>query len=411
MPAAKDPQFPVAAFAEAARVYAVGHDLFALAARCGARKKGYRLQRLGAEAVADLLAERAAEDPNARKHALSQMLEDLGGAPEAISGEEPAVLRKRLRRTPMPDDATRARWVLALLHDPRPELWPLVEALRRPPRRAAPRGAKADEPGEADARRLAGDIERARRTADALREERDRLAREVRNLQKVIARETDLRKQAERRAERAHESARTSAAEAIEAKEELRRRVQRSAQVTDGAVSARQWRDMQGRVTELAERNAALLRDYSAARGALRALKERMAERWTEGKIRERDLRPVATDEPLVVEPPLERDPRPAAEKVRMPSDPHHWPGGSARFRGFLERVARCEHVTRIVPRSFQHPARHGIAFVTDEGDLVARVSEGDHAALVLILTTATHRGQGEYVRREITSLFAERGL
>jgi hypothetical protein len=161
----------------------------------------------------------------------------------------------------------------------------------------------------------------------------------------------------------------------------------------------------------LVERNAALLRDYSAARSALRALKDRMAERWTEGKIRERELRPVDPDEPLVVEPPLERDPRPAADKVRMPSDPHHWPGGSTRFRSFLERIARCEHVTRIMPRSFQHPTRHGVSFVTDEGDLIARVSEGDHAAIVLILTTATHRGQGEHVRRELAPLFAERGL
>jgi hypothetical protein len=410
MAAAKDTPFPEPAFAEAAVVYAVEHDLFALAARCGARKKGYRLRQLGAEAVADLLAERAAEDPAARKRALSEMLEDLGGAPEALAAEEPAPLRKRLRGVPIPDAAARARWILALLLDPRPEIWPLVSALRRPPQRP-PSRARAERRPEADADRLAKDLDRAGRTAAALREERDRTAREVRNLQRVIARETDLRKQAERRAERAYEAARKSADEATEAKEELRRRVQRSAQVADGAASARQWRDLQGRMTELAETNAALRRDYSAARSALRALKDRMAERWTEGKIRERDLRPVDPDEPLVVEPPLERDPRPAAEKVRMPSDPHHWPGGSARFRSFLERIARCEHVTRIMPRSFQHPTRHGVSFVTDEGDLIARVSEGDHAAIVLILTTATHRGQGEHVRREIAPLFAERGL
>ena len=311
---------------------------------------------------------------------------------------------------PIPDAPARARWILALLLDPRPEVWPLVSALRRPPRRAQSR-ARAERRPEADADRLAKDLDRAGRAADALREERDRMAREVRSLQRVIARETDLRKQAERRAERAHEAARKSADEATEAKAELHRRAQRSAQVGEGAASARQWRDLQGRMTELAERNAALLRDYSAARSALRALKDRMAERWTEGKIKEKDLRPVDPDEPLVVEPPLERDSRPAAEKVRMPSDPHHWPGGSARFRGFLERIARCEHVTRITPRSFQHPTRHGVSFVTDEGDLIARVSEGDHAAIVLILTTATHRGQGEHVRREIASLFAERGL
>ena len=311
---------------------------------------------------------------------------------------------------PIPDAPARARWILALLLDPRPEIWPLVSALRRPPRRASV-GARAEQHAGPDAGRLAKDLDRAGHTADALREERDRMARDVRTLQRVIARETDLRKQAERRAERAYETARKSADDATEAKAELRRRVQRAAQVTDGAASARQWRDLQSRMTELAEMNAALRRDYSAAHSALRSLKDRMAERWTEGKIRERDLKPIDPDEPLVVEPPLERDPRPAAEKVRMPSDPHHWPGGSARFRGFLERIARCEHVTRIMPRSFQHPTRHGISFVTDEGDLIARVSEGDHAAIVLILTTATHRGQGEHVRREITPLFAERGL
>lgn len=289
-------------------------------------------------------------------------------------------------------------------------MWPLVSALRRPPR-PAPGRARAEQRAEIDTDRLARDLADALRAADALREERDRMAREVRNLQRVIARETDLRKQAERRGERAYEAARKSADEASEAKEELRRRAQRSAHVTDGGASARQWRDLQNRMTELAETNSALRRDYSAAHSALRALKDRMAERWTEGKLRERDLRPVDPDEPLVVEPPLERDPRPAAEKVRMPSDPHHWPGGSTRFRGFLERIARCEHVTRIMPRSFQHPTRHGVSFVTDEGDLIARVSEGDHAAIVLILTTATHRGQGEHVRREIAPLFAERGL
>ncbi len=410
MVAAKDTSFPEPALAEAARVYAQQHDLFALAARCGVRKKGHRLQRLGAEAVADLLAERAAEEPVARKHALSQMLEDLGGAPEPLAAEEPAALRKRLRSMPVPDAPARARWILSLLLDPRPEMWPLVSALRRPPRRA-PSRARAEQRREADVDRLAKDLDRAGRAADALREERDRTAREVRSLQRVIARETDLRKQAERRAERAHEAARKSADEAAEAKAELRSRAQRSAHVGDGAASARQWRDLQGRMTELAEKNAALLRDYSAARSALRALKDRMAERWTEGKIKERDLRPVDPDEPLVVEPPLERDPRPATEKVRMPSDPHHWPGGSARFRAFLERIARCEYVTRIMPRSFQHPTGHGISFVTDEGDLMARVSEGDHAAIVLILTTATHRGQGEHVRRQLAPLFSERGL
>jgi hypothetical protein len=241
-----------------------------------------------------------------------------------------------------------------------------------------------------------------------LRADRDRLTRDVRAFQRQVAREIERRKRAEREAERARSDADRSASEAASAKADLRRLSQRPGQVGEGAVSAREWRELRGRVKELAEQNSLLTRDYSAVKGALQGLKERNAERWTEGKLKTRELRPVTDDEPVIVEPPVESDDRPAAEKVRIPSDPHHWPGGSTRFRTFLTRIARCEYVTRVVPRTFLRPTRHGIAFVDDEGDLVAYVSAGDHAAEVLILTTASHRGQGEHIRAQLEPIFTE---
>ena len=407
---AADPSFPAEALAEAARIYAGEHNLFALAEQCGARKKGYRMQSLGVEKVADLLGERLAGHPAVRKPVLTLMLKDLGGAPEALAGEDPAALRARLRAMPMADAATRARWILALLQDPRPELWPLVRALRRPRRRAPATELKGENPAGAKAR-PAPQADPARAEVEALRFERDRLAREVDRLNREVARHVERRRREEDAAAKARRAAEKSAAEAAQAKAEIRRLSGRAAQVSDGAALARELRDRQNRIHEQAEQYARLLLDYSAVKGALRSLKDRMADYWTEGKLQPKDLRSAAEGEPFQLEPPLEKDTQSAAEKVRMPSDPHHWPGGAARFRAFLGRIAGCEHVTRIMPRTFEQPTRHGISMVTEEGDLVARVSEGDHSALVLILTTATHRGQGEFVKRQLEPLFAQKRL
>jgi hypothetical protein len=419
----KTPSFPEEAFAEAARIYGEEHDLALLAAQCGAKKPGYRLQSLDRDGLARLLAERAAEHVPARRQALKGLLEAFAAEdPHLEPDQDMKALRARLRKQKTLTPGQRAAWTAALLLDPREEVWALTEKLAdgaTPGPKKSSAAALLRERNEAIAalkeaerqrRRSVGELETARAELETMRADRDRLTREARALRSQASREVDLRKQAESRAEQAMETARSLSEQAEARKDEVLDLRQRR-HVRETGVSRREWKDLQNRVTEWKEKHEALSRDYSALKLQLRRHEERMAEAWSLGKLGTKALRPRQPDEPLVVEPPIATDARAAEEKVRLPADPHHWPGGHERFYRFLERIARNPHVTRVVPRTFKRLTRHEISFVTDGGDLVGRISDGDVSALVLILTTATHRGQGEHVRRELAPLFEDRSL
>ncbi len=424
MSSTPSPEFPREAFAEALRAYARGHPLPSLAARCGVRKPGYRLNRLPEEELAALFADHAAEHVEARRFALRELHRSLaaGEGDVELGAETPAAVRKRLKAAAPLAPLERARWIVRLLMDPRPEIWKLTGSLdgRAAPRRRGESAAalrrerdRAREELESlrrTHRTVLEELERTREEAGRRAEQALRAEHEVRRLREKSAREVDLRKEAEDAAEAAREAARAQDRKAEERRHEvseLRRRIQ----VRDAPGTGREMRELRARQVELEARHAELSRDYSALKAALGTLKNRLGDSWERRRLHEKDLRPGPDPGTWPVTAPRDADPRPAADKVRLPSDPHHWPGGPERFRRFLERIARSPYVTRVVPRSFQHPTRHGISFVTAEGDLVARVSEGDHAARILVLTTAVHRGEGEFVRRELEPLFDDRSL
>ncbi len=407
------PEFPEKALAEAALAYSGGRPgpLRELARSRGIQKPGFRVGTMSASGVADLLAEAAGQSVPDRREILDALRRGLGDPPEDPSGMAPDALRERLRSLKRPEAEARARWIVALLRDPRPEVRALageIPAPRAPRKRAAARPA-AGAPAKAldDARRRA---ERAAADLRALREERDRLRREVRDLRRKVGHEEKLRKAAETRAE-ASEGKRAAAEEALAERTREVARLQGQFQVSDEARAKRERRKLRDRLEEESRGAARTKREYSALLGKIRLLEDQIAEAWSAGKLEQGDFRPADAGAPLAVEPPLETDERPAAEKVRMPADPHHWPGGHEAFRRFLERVARNPYVRRIAPRTFQPVHRHEIASVSDEGYLVALVSGGNYAAQVLIITTATHRGQGEYVRRELAALFTGGGV
>ncbi len=419
----KDPSFPEDAFAEAALVYGELHDLPQLAAQCGARKPGYRLQSLGRDELARLLAERAAEHVPARRKALKGMLEAFAeDDPGLEAGVEVKDLRRRVRKLKAIEGPARAAWIAALLLDSREEVRALAAGLAKKAkgagketrtaalRRERDEARTAHAESERDRQRLAREVAGLEEDRETARADRERLMTEARRLRREVSREVERRKAADLRAE-------SAAAEAASRDETVRRlkqevlELRRQPQVRESGGSRKEWRSLRSEVDEWKDKHVALTRDYSALKLKLRNYEERMAEAWSTRKLREKALRPREPDEPLVVEPPLETDSRDAAEKVRLPADPHHWPGGHERFRRFLERIARHPHVTRVVPQKFARITRHEIGFVTDGGDLVGRVSDGDTSALVLILTTATHRGQGEHIRRELAPLFDDGSL
>ncbi len=422
MPAGEPTPFPQDAFAEAARIYARGHNLAALAARCGTGKPGFSLGRLPLDEVVTLFAEQVSKVPEARRRALKELSRGLGGDLEGLAEVTPAALRRKIRALPDLAPPERARWLVLLLSDPRPEIWKLARLLEPKSRAVGKETPTVKLRRERDEARAA--IESVERDREALARERDeareglertlaraaRLDGEVTRLRRKVSREVELRKLAETREEAAEETARLRAEDASLRKAEvldLRRRLQ----VRDAPGAARQRRDLLEKKSELEEKYEALSRNYSVLKVALRALKTRIGDSWEARKIREKDLRPRDPGEALAVTEPAEKDPRPVGEKVRIPADPHHWPGGRERFERFLGRLARSPYVTRVVPQSFQHATHHGLAFVSDEGDVVARVSEGDHAARILILTTAVHRGEGEFVRRALETVFREHDL
>jgi hypothetical protein len=422
MSAGEPPPFPKDAFAEAARVYARSHNLVALASRCGTRKPGFSLQRLPLEEVIALFADQVADVPLARRPALKELLRGLGGDREGLADTAPSALRRKLGSLPDLSPQERGRWIALLLSDARPEVWKLIPLLDQAGRSTGKESATARLRRERDeavraletAEREAEELHRARARVeeelDRSRAQAARLEGDVRRLRQKVGKEVELRKLAERRRVAAEETARAREEDASLRKAEvldLRRRLQ----VRDAPGTARQWRDLWEKVSELEEKYESLSRNYSALKVALRALKTRIGDSWEARKIREKDLRPRDPDEVLTIAEPIDVDSRPAEEKIRIPADPHHWPGGRERFERFLVRLARSPHVTRVVPQSFQHATRHGVAFVSDEGDVVVRVSEGDHAARVLVLTTAVHRGEGEFVRRALESVFEEFSL
>jgi hypothetical protein len=150
--------------------------------------------------------------------------------------------------------------------------------------------------------------------------------------------------------------------------------------------------------------------DQARLHTALRRLKERLAEAWVAKQVEIKDLRPADDKTPAPV-PPTERSTMSPREKVRLPSAPHHWPGGAERFARFLERLAENPHVTRVAPRNFSGPPRQGPEFVTEEGDVLVRITDGDVTAHVLVLTTAADRAQGEFVREALASVFSSTSL
>ncbi len=413
-----DKTFPKLALAEAVRTYAVTNDVRRLASRVRAEKKGVRMASVSVAEVAGLIADKAEDHSEARRLVL-KTLRRAFQAEGSLDGRDPRAIQEEIGAFETLGPRERAAWTVRLLSDPRPQVWALAERIE-----ATVMGAgiakelqseldttrKGKEKRERELMEKTQTLRKLETTSNHQAESLELARRDVQRLREELAAERERRIQAERTAADVRARHRRRRAEVDERRSEVLD-LRRALQVRETGATTREVRDRQSELEQLRERYQELNRDYAALRATLRALEERLEEAWEAGQLEEKHLKPLHPDASLVVEPPLETDDAPARAKVRMPTVPHHWPGGEERFVRFLERLARSPYVTRVRPRRFQPVPDHGLRFVTDEGDLVARVSDGDYAAEVLVITTAVHRGQGEHVRRSLESVYEEHTL
>jgi hypothetical protein len=90
------------------------------------------------------------------------------------------------------------------------------------------------------------------------------------------------------------------------------------------------------------------------------------------------------------------------AQKIKWPSEEHHWPRG---FEQAMRQIAEIAFVRYIRPKRFTGAGSSGVSRVfdeTDRGVLICRHFGGQYAAEARVETTARNRGEWEAARRQV---------